>query len=679
VKETISSFDLATVISEIKEDCIGARINNIYQIDSIFVLKLRTNKDNLNLLIEPAKRVHITEYQRPKPKIPPAFCMTLRKYLRRKVIIEFRQYYFDRVLIITAARKYRNLETGEFEFSEKNTLICEFFNRGLLILLNDQNKIIISTKYKAMRDRRIIPNRPFDFAPVRGLDLYNFKLDDLKELIQNSSLPLINFLASKVGIGGKYAEECALRLGLEKNISVNKLNENNIENIYLILKDFINKIINKQIEPVLIVKNNSTIGFEPFNLLIDKNFKTIKKDSFNATVDEYFSQNENLNIIGEEISKIDTIITKQDRIIQSQRQAIEKLEKKALEYKIYGDLTYQFMNIIQEIFDTIKDARNKGYSWNEIKKQIEKAKIENNIPSINYINNIKPADGIIILEFESKLIPFNFRLTPQQNAENFYSISKKSRKKLEGARKALNSSLEKLKTSRLEKEVIPTKQKQMIKNRKKKWFEKFRWFISSDDLLIIGGRDIKTNEIVFRKHLSDNDIFLHADFKGSPAVVIKNKSGVIPESTIIEAAQFTVAYSSAWKSKYMTADAYWVNSDQVSLTPPSGQYLPKGSFMIRGKKNYIKNVSMDLAIGIIKEDNFYIPITGPLNAIKKQSSIYLKIKPGNKKRSEVAKEIKQYFIRRIGIDEEEKSKIINIPLDEIIRLLPGEAEIIKEK
>ena len=38
--------------------------------------------------------------------------------------------------------------------------------------------------------------------------------------------------------------------------------------------------------------------------------------------------------------------------------------------------------------------------------------------------------------------------------------------------------------------------------------------------------------------------------------------------------------------KVLTA-AYWVTPDQVSKTAPSGEYLTVGSFMIRGKKNFL--------------------------------------------------------------------------------------------
>lgn len=47
-----------------------------------------------------------------------------------------------------------------------------------------------------------------------------------------------------------------------------------------------------------------------------------------------------------------------------------------------------------------------------------------------------------------------------------------------------------------------------------------------------------------------------------------------------------VCHSQAWNSKIVTS-AWWVYPHQVSKTAPTGEYLTVGSFMIRGKKNFL--------------------------------------------------------------------------------------------
>ena len=72
----------------------------------------------------------------------------------------------------------------------------------------------------------------------------------------------------------------------------------------------------------------------------------------------------------------------------------------------------------------------------------------------------------------------------------------------------------------------------------------------------------------------------------------------VPPKTLNEAGQMAVCYSAAWDSKVVTS-AYWVESSQVSKTAPTGEYLTTGSFMIRGKKNYLPPSHLILGFGII--------------------------------------------------------------------------------
>jgi predicted ribosome quality control (RQC) complex YloA/Tae2 family protein len=56
----------------------------------------------------------------------------------------------------------------------------------------------------------------------------------------------------------------------------------------------------------------------------------------------------------------------------------------------------------------------------------------------------------------------------------------------------------------------------------KEWFERYRWFITSNGLLVIGGRDSSSNSAIIRKHMTDQDLVFHAEIHGSPFFLIKN-------------------------------------------------------------------------------------------------------------------------------------------------------------
>ena len=99
--------------------------------------------------------------------------------------------------------------------------------------------------------------------------------------------------------------------------------------------------------------------------------------------------------------------------------------------------------------------------------------------------------------------------------------------------------------------------------------------------------------------MAANDLYVHADLHGASSVIVKNpKGGPVPPKTLNEAGHMAVCYSAAWDSKVVTS-AYWVESSQVSKSAPTGEYLTTGSFMIRGKKNYLPPSHLILGFGIL--------------------------------------------------------------------------------
>ena len=145
------------------------------------------------------------------------------------------------------------------------------------------------------------------------------------------------------------------------------------------------------------------------------------------------------------------------------------------------------------------------------------------------------------------------------------------------------------------------KVKTITKARKVYWFEKFYWFISSENYLVIGGRDSQQNEQLVKRYLKPGDIYVHADIHGASSVVIKNPRGAghaIPPKTLDEAGIMSICYSTAWEAKVLI-NAWWVHADQVSKQAPTGEYLTTGSFMIRGKKNFLPQTALVFGFGIL--------------------------------------------------------------------------------
>ena len=248
-----------------------------------------------------------------------------------------------------------------------------------------------------------------------------------------------------------------------------------------------------------------------------------------------------------------------------------------------------------------------------------------------------------------------------ENAAAYFEKAKKAKRKIEGAEKALEQSLKKLRELETRREkIISERSKQgKLKERKKEWYEKFRWFISSEGFLAVGGRDATSNEIVVKKHTEPDDIVFHTDMVGSPFFVVKSEEKTIGEKTKEEAADATCTFSRAWKLGLQTSSVFYVAPEQVSKKTKTGEYMGKGAFMIYGKTNYISN-KINLAVGITK--NMQV-MAGPIDAVRANCDKYVVLIQGNEKASAVAKYIQHK---------------INGAIDEIIRALPsGEFKVKK--
>jgi len=117
--------------------------------------------------------------------------------------------------------------------------------------------------------------------------------------------------------------------------------------------------------------------------------------------------------------------------------------------------------------------------------------------------------------------------------------------------------------------------------------------------MIVSGRDMQQNELLVKRYMRKGDIYVHATLQGASSCIIKNPTGApVPPVTLSQAGTMTVCRSAAWAAKVVTS-AYWVYDDQVSKTAPTGEYLTTGSFMIRGKKNFLPPNPLVMGLAVL--------------------------------------------------------------------------------
>jgi predicted ribosome quality control (RQC) complex YloA/Tae2 family protein len=319
--------------------------------------------------------------------------------------------------------------------------------------------------------------------------------------------------------------------------------------------------------------------------------------------------------------------------------------------------------------------KREGKDWKDIIETLEKEKKESRMPAV-FFEALNPKALTIQVSDDTQSFSLNLKLSAQKNAAEYYEMAKKAGKKAAGTQKAIEITRKQIEKARVqETEKVEKVSELPHVSRKREWYEKFRWFISSDGFLVIGGRDAATNEILVKKHMEPNDVVFHAEVQGAPFVLVKTKEAKPSEQTIKEAAQFAASYSSAWKGGFGAVDVYWVRPEQVSKSPPSGEYLQRGSFMIYGTKNYVKGVILEVAVGLKQENQNYRVIGGPTEAIACQTRIYVKMVPGRESSGILTKQIRKRLAE--SSSEDVRKEVLRLPLEEIQMFLPAGRGTIK--
>jgi predicted ribosome quality control (RQC) complex YloA/Tae2 family protein len=676
-----SNFDVFAITKELGTSLPYGKIDNVYEIDGdLLILKIKTNQnEKKNLIVKNDSRLNFTNFNYPIPKYPSQYITSLRKYLKNRRILSVNQHNFDRIIIFEIS----NMEGKPWKF------IVELFNKGNYILLDENNLVKIAKSYSKYRDRDILANREYNFPSSRGKDFLNLSKIDFNETISNLEDEIVRILARNINISGIISEEICLRAGIDKRRSGCDLSLLELDALFNSFKKLRNDLLFGETKAQIVFnEQDEQISVIPFDLELYENKKVQYFNSFNEAVDEFFSKLDSDKIITPRDQAVNQKIKSQEKILKNQLEFLEEQKSKKQFYYSHGDFMYANFNSLNKLFNGIKEGKEKGYSIEEINTKLTNAKNEN-LEDLDLFVRILPATKQLVILINEDEVYLDLNITVGENANLIYSKGKKAEKKLRGTLPAIQKTEENIRKLKRERESIELDIDFLVRKPQKKWYEKFRWFKSSDGFLIIGGRDASSNESIFKKYIEPNDIIFHTNFPGSPLTVIKNpENKLVPEKSINEAANFVASYSVAWKENWGIVDVFYVLADQISKTPPTGEYLPRGSFMILGKKNIIKAAKTEISLKLdfleiknksMPDSKLFYPqvLYEPLNTISKKKSNIIMIKPSKsgKTKGQIAKKIKTYFLDNSETEMKKWVKIL--PIDDIILILPtGTSKII---
>ena len=630
----LAGIELRYLVNQISEQVQGYYISNIYGItkDSILFKLHHTEKSDLFMMIS-TSGVWLTKVKIDQME-PNRLLKRLRSDLLRLKLKKIEQIGAERIAYFT------------FEgFGKEFVLVGEFFGDGNILLCNNEMKILALQHSIEVRHRKLSVGLEYAQPPENNLDIFNLtesNFDDLK----NTDLIAAKWFGRTLGLPKKYVESVFEITNIDPKKIGNLLTKEEIIKIYETTKKIISDIVTGNHEPIII--ENEKIEVLPVKLGKLEG-KITNVPTFIEGLDTVFTKNivdkgKSIQTSGSDkkIKDLETQISEQEKAIQTVKEKSKKITNVA--NSLYEMVSKGIISIKDDLAQEILATNNAKLV---IEKGITMIIVEDEKIKINTNSPLQSIASVL----------FNQAKKQSGAINSIQTIKEKTEKKLKKFQSQTQSERDLVVVSEI---------------RKKNWYERYRWFMTTDGFLTIGGRDAASNSAVIRKHLDKNDRIFHGDIFGSPFFILKDAVNA-PDTTMNEIAAATVCFSRAWREGLYGVSAYWVHPDQVKKSAPSGEFLPKGSFTIEGQRNFIKSETLKLAVGIIRlEDEDYVLTCGPPEPIKKNSICYAIIEPNGLEMAEAAKKIRLEFLKIF----EDITRKINI--DEFVRALPPGKSQIKE-
>ncbi|KAK7790282.1 hypothetical protein R5R35_003862 [Gryllus longicercus] len=624
MKTRFSTFDLMCSITELQR-LIGMRVAQVYDIDhKTYLIKLQRTEEKCVLLLESGSRMHTTSFEWPKNFAPSGFSMKMRKHLRNKRLESMKQLGIDRVV---------DLQFGSGEAAYH--IILELYDRGNIILTDcdltilnvlrphtegEEVRFAVREKYPLDRahQRKVLSQEE-----VEALLATAKPGDNIKNIL-NRNTEYGPAILEHILLGAGFAANCKLGKSFHVPQDIPRLLDafQQAEALFDIGQEKPSKgyIVQKRDRRPLADGGEedffSNQEFHPMVFQQHTNSPLREFESFDAAVDEFFSTLESQKIDMKALHQEKEALKKLENVRKDHSQRLVALEQTQEVDRRRAELITMNQQLVDHVVMAVRAMVASQASWPDIEEMVKAAQAQGD-PVACLIHELKLSVNHVALKLsdpyadtyedddddddddgedkdnkkedsaKSMIIDIDLDLTAFANARKYYdqkrSAAKKQQKTIDAQTKAFKSAEKKTKQTLKEVQAIT----HINKARKVFWFEKFHWFISSENYLVIGGRDPQQNELIVKRYLRAGDVYVHADIQGASSIVIKNPSNQpIPPKTLNEAGIMAMSYSVAWDAKAVTS-AWWVHHDQVSKTAPTGEYLTTGAFMIRGKKNYL--------------------------------------------------------------------------------------------
>ncbi|MGB6627875.1 MAG: NFACT RNA binding domain-containing protein, partial [Nitrososphaeraceae archaeon] len=430
--------------------------------------------------------------------------------------------------------------TIKFKLMDGKTriMVGEFFGQGNIILCDESMQILAILNPIEVRHRTLKAGFRYVHPPVRGIDVFTISVEQLRAMrsAAEKDLDILRWIGRNISLPKKFVEEIARKAGIA-NKKVAQLSDDDLEKMYNTIKILVTDVSSgKNHEPIIILGTDGKPQ-DALPIITDDATKLPVKrvDSYMDAVDGALTRD--ILDLGRNMQTIE--MGKQIAILEHDLEEQNKAKEKVISKSF----------VIRNLANQLMILSNRGVdSFND--DLIKQLLATNSASTIN-------EKGMNFLEVVNERVSIGYNNLPKV-ASLLYSRAKEMERgsaSIEEAKAMLLTQIDKL---RNQKDLIHSRI--VIKQHvSKEWYERYHWFITSDGLLAVGGRDSSSNSALVRKHLTEQDIVFHAEIYGSPFFILKNSAGISEiEKSLHQVAQATVSFSRGWKDGLSSADAYWV-------------------------------------------------------------------------------------------------------------------------
>jgi predicted ribosome quality control (RQC) complex YloA/Tae2 family protein len=591
----LSSAEVSLLVKETAKEVTGSYVRNVYtQSPRTVILKLyRPGVGGGELWLVAGSAFFYTTASLRKPSNPSAKTLQLRRYLQNLMIQQIQQLGYERIVEISFAKNgYK--------------LLAELMPPGNIILTSD-NKILWVLEEAEKGGRIMKIGVDYTPPPPRYSLLPGMRIENVWGRL-NPKSPLVSTLSRDLGIGGKYGEEIVYRSGVDKMKKVEDLTAEELERIRSAVESFLSEISNPS--PRLYLKNG-----EAMPSLIE--LKTM--EGFNSRIFEKFTESVvNAYVYEAELSEAKAAEEEYKKVIEQLRKDLSEKQYTLLRLEKSRKDMEELISRIRENISIID-----GF-WEDV---------DGNMRMLREVfgEGVKHEHGLLVLSVESASAEFRRGISAHRQLGKLFDELKSIKHALQRLRDETDKLVKEI--AEAEAKLAPVQRPfTAVKTKASQQPQPFRKFTTSGGFNVLLGKDAKSNIALLKKHLEKNDVVLHADLPGSPATVVKMGLKA-SQQDLEEAAQMTACYSRAWREGFTNCTVYYVSADQVSFTPPSGQYLPKGSFMVYGRKTYLTS---ELRLAAYFDQDINAQITPVLTALRTGVN-HVELRPGNTKAQEASR------------------------------------------